>query len=84
MEWLTILIPFISTLFENCQDSSNASRAATIKKHPNIARSRLRKTLRKKGYRRKKLRKALDSAMNEIMAADASDIEEFLNELEEG
>ena len=83
MEWLTILMPLISTLFENCQDDSNASRAAAIKKHPNIARARLRRSLRKKGNRGKKLRKMLNAAVEEIMAADESDIEEFLDELED-
>jgi uncharacterized protein YdiU (UPF0061 family) len=83
MEWISILLPLLSTLFENCQDDSNASRAAAIKKHPNIARARLRRSLRKKGHRGKKLHKMLNSAVEEIMAANERDIEEFLNELED-
>jgi|6_EtaG_2_1085325.scaffolds.fasta_scaffold06343_2 ribosomal 50S subunit-associated protein YjgA (DUF615 family) len=82
MNWFTLLVPLLTTLFEKCQENNNAERAAVMKSHPNIARARLRKTLRKDGHKGKKLRKKLDLAMKEMAAADVEDIQEFLDELQ--
>jgi len=83
MEWLIILLPLISDLFEKCRDDDNVSRAQAIKDNPNIARGRLRKALRRKGHKRHELRKMLNEAMRELESADVDDVSEFLDELED-
>jgi len=81
MEWAVILAPLFKRLIENCQDNSNLERAEAMKRHPNVARSRLRRSLRQDGMKGKKLKRAVKEGMAEFDAAEVSDIEELFNEL---
>ena len=83
MNWISLLGPLFERLIENCQNASNADRAAAMKAHPNVARARLRRTLRRDGMKGKKLKRAVRDGMADFEAADVTDIEELLDELSE-
>jgi|TARA_Y100000310_G_C20554700_1_gene749922 hypothetical protein len=82
VDWISLLLPFLSELFENCP-SSNAERARNIKRNGPIVQMRIRRILRSKGYRGRSLRSAARQAREDIVSASITEIESFICGLEE-
>jgi hypothetical protein len=83
MEILVILAPFLMELFKNCQEQDNMGRAQRIKRGGPLVRGRVRRSLKASGLRKKELKSALNTAMEDIGSASVLEIKEGLDEMEE-
>lgn len=77
MDILLIILPIVLELIKNCKDSE-MEPLETLKNNRRLARFTLVIALRKAGYRRQELRRAVNEAMKALDSMDDDDLEQLV------